>query len=55
MSEGSSNNQTRTYLMERFETLGIHPKGKLGQNFLIDDSVPRDIVSGAEVDENDCM
>ena len=27
----------------------------LGQNFLIDDSVPRDIVSGAEVDENDLV
>ena len=27
----------------------------LGQNFLIDDSVPRDIVEGAEVDENDLV
>ena len=27
----------------------------LGQNFLVDDSVPRDIVSGAEVDENDLI
>ncbi|AYE34429.1 16S rRNA (adenine(1518)-N(6)/adenine(1519)-N(6))-dimethyltransferase RsmA [Clostridium septicum] len=27
----------------------------LGQNFLIDDSVPRDIVNGAEVDENDLV
>ncbi|MBS5884341.1 16S rRNA (adenine(1518)-N(6)/adenine(1519)-N(6))-dimethyltransferase RsmA [Clostridium sp.] len=27
----------------------------LGQNFLIDDSVPRDIVAGAEVDENDLV
>lgn len=27
----------------------------LGQNFLIDDSVPKDIVSGAEVDENDLV
>ena len=27
----------------------------LGQNFLVDDSVPRDIVSGAEVDENDLV
>ncbi len=27
----------------------------LGQNFLIDDSVPRDIVLGAEVDENDLV
>lgn len=27
----------------------------LGQNFLIDDSVPRDIVNGADVDENDLV
>ena len=27
----------------------------LGQNFLVDDSVPRDIVWGAEVDENDLV
>ena len=27
----------------------------LGQNFLVDDSVPRDIVLGAEVDENDLI
>ena len=27
----------------------------LGQNFLIDDSVPRDIVEGAEVNENDLV
>lgn len=27
----------------------------LGQNFLIDDSVPKDIVSGAEVNENDLV
>lgn len=27
----------------------------LGQNFLIDDSVPKDIVNGAEVDENDLV
>lgn len=27
----------------------------LGQNFLVDDSVPRDIVAGAEVDENDLV
>ena len=27
----------------------------LGQNFLVDDSVPSDIVSGAEVDENDLV
>lgn len=27
----------------------------LGQNFLVDDSVPRDIVSGAAVDENDLV
>ncbi len=47
MSLGSSNNQTRTYFMQRFETLGVHPRGKLGQNFLIHQS--------AELDKNDVV
>ncbi len=55
MSEGSSNNQTRTYLMERFETLGIHPRGKLGQNFLIDLNLLHLLHESAGLDKNDVV
>ncbi len=52
---GSSNNQTRTYLMRRFETLGIHPRGRLGQNFLIDLNLLRLLRDTAELDRNDVV
>lgn len=52
---GSSRNQTRTYLMERFETLGIHPRGKLGQNFLIDLNLLRLLHESANIEENDVI
>lgn len=52
---GSSDNQTRTYLMKRFETLGIHPRGKLGQNFLIDLNLLRLLHESADLNENDVV
>lgn len=52
---GSANNQTRTYLMQRFETLGIHPRGRLGQNFLIDLNLLRLLRDSAEIDERDVV
>lgn len=55
MDEGSSNNQTRTYLMQRFETLGIHPRNKLGQNFLIDLNLLRLLRETAKLDKNDVV
>ena len=55
MTTGSSNNQTRTYLMQRFETLGIHPRGKLGQNFLIDLNLLHLLHQSAELDQNDVV
>ena len=55
MSLGSSNNQTRTYLMQRFETLGVHPRGKLGQNFLIDLNLLHLLHQSAELDKNDVV
>ncbi|MGI6401291.1 MAG: 16S rRNA (adenine(1518)-N(6)/adenine(1519)-N(6))-dimethyltransferase RsmA [Thermoguttaceae bacterium] len=55
MAEGSSNNQTRTYLMQRFETLGIHPRKKLGQNFLIDLNLLRLLHESAQLDKNDVV
>lgn len=55
MGEGSSNNQTRSYLMQRFETLGIHPRGKLGQNFLIDLNLLHLLHESAQLEKNDVV
>ncbi|MDO5308009.1 MAG: 16S rRNA (adenine(1518)-N(6)/adenine(1519)-N(6))-dimethyltransferase RsmA [Planctomycetia bacterium] len=55
MNSGSPNNQTRAYLMQRFETLGIHPRGKLGQNFLIDLNLLRLLYESAQLDKNDVV
>ena len=52
---GSSENQTRSYLMRRFETLGIHPRGKLGQNFLIDLNLLRLLYESAQIDKSDVV
>ena len=55
MGEGSSNNQTRAYLMKRFETLGIHPRGKLGQNFLIDLNLLHLLHQSAQLERSDVV
>ena len=55
MSGGSSNNQTRSYLMERFEALGVHPRGKLGQNFLIDLNLLHLLHESANLNEHDVV
>ncbi|MDO5554677.1 MAG: 16S rRNA (adenine(1518)-N(6)/adenine(1519)-N(6))-dimethyltransferase RsmA [Planctomycetia bacterium] len=55
LSTGSSRNQTRAYLMRRFETLGIHPREKLGQNFLIDLNLLRLLHESAQIEENDVV
>lgn len=36
MIQSTANQQTRTYLMKKFEAMGINPQSRLGQNFLID-------------------
>lgn len=41
--------------MERFETLGIHPRGKLGQNFLIDLNLLHLLHESADLDTNDVV
>ncbi len=41
--------------MGRFETLGIHPRGKLGQNFLIDLNLLRLLHESADLTENDVV
>ena len=47
--------QTRTYLMELFERLGLHPRSDLGQNFLIDLNILEFIVETAELDDRDVV
>lgn len=41
--------------MQRFETLGVHPRGKLGQNFLIDLNLLHLLHQSAELDKNDVV
>ncbi|MDR1960210.1 MAG: 16S rRNA (adenine(1518)-N(6)/adenine(1519)-N(6))-dimethyltransferase RsmA [Planctomycetaceae bacterium] len=52
---GSPNNQTRSYLMKRFAVIGIHPRAKLGQNFLIDLNLLRLLYDSAQLEENDVV
>ena len=41
--------------MQRFEALGVHPRGKLGQNFLIDLNLLHLLHQSAELDKNDVV
>ena len=52
---GTHNNQTRSYLMKRFAEIGIHPRGKLGQNFLIDLNLLRLLHDSAQLEPNDIV
>ncbi len=47
--------QTRTYLMKKFEAIGIHPRAKLGQNFLIDLNLLRLLYESANLEKNDVV
>jgi 16S rRNA (adenine1518-N6/adenine1519-N6)-dimethyltransferase len=51
----SSDRQTRSYLMQLFSERGLHPRGDLGQNFLIDLNLIEFIVRQAELDEHDVV
>jgi len=45
--------QTQSFLRDLFQEHGLHPKNKLGQNFLIDLNLLDFIVRGAEVSKDD--
>jgi 16S rRNA (adenine1518-N6/adenine1519-N6)-dimethyltransferase len=47
--------QTRSHLMSLFERQGFHPRGDLGQNFLIDLNLLDFIVAQAELSANDVV
>lgn len=49
------NSQTRSYLMRKFETIGINPRTKLGQNFLIDLNLLHMLHESADIDERDVV
>ncbi|REJ89209.1 MAG: ribosomal RNA small subunit methyltransferase A [Planctomycetota bacterium] len=50
-----SQRQTRSYLMQLFEQRGFHPRGDLGQNFLIDLNLIDSIVEQAELSQRDVV
>ena len=47
--------QTRSYLMKKFETVGIRPQSRLGQNFLIDLNLLRLLHESALISKNDVI
>jgi 16S rRNA (adenine1518-N6/adenine1519-N6)-dimethyltransferase len=47
--------QTRSHLMALFEKQGLHPRGDLGQNFLIDLNLLESIVAEAELGPHDVV
>jgi 16S rRNA (adenine1518-N6/adenine1519-N6)-dimethyltransferase len=47
--------QTRSYLMKKFESMGIRPQSRLGQNFLIDLNLLRILHESANITKNDVV
>ena len=47
--------QTRSYLMKKFEAIGIRPQSRLGQNFLIDLNLLRLLHESGNITENDVI
>jgi 16S rRNA (adenine1518-N6/adenine1519-N6)-dimethyltransferase len=47
--------QTRTHLMGLFEQVGLHPRGDLGQNFLVDLNILEFVVAHAELTKHDVV
>lgn len=55
MPEPSSRNQTLSFLKHRFAQVGLRPRTKLGQNFLIDLNLLRLLLGAAEIGPNDVV
>ena len=47
--------QTRSYLMKKFEAMGIRPQTRLGQNFLIDLNLLRLLHESGNITKNDVI
>jgi 16S rRNA (adenine1518-N6/adenine1519-N6)-dimethyltransferase len=56
ISQGNrKNRQTKSFLMQRFQEMGITPATRHGQNFLIDLNLQRMIVDAAQLDRHDVV
>ena len=55
MSAPARSNQTISYLLRRFAEVGIRPRTRLGQNFLVDLNLQRLIVERADLDSHDVV
>lgn len=55
MAGGSTNNQTLSFLKQRFEQVGIRPKTRHGQNFMIDLNLQRLLLDAAELNDRDVV
>ncbi|MDR2643902.1 MAG: methyltransferase domain-containing protein, partial [Planctomycetaceae bacterium] len=55
MKSFPDNRQTRSYLMKKFEAVGIKPQTRLGQNFLIDLNLLRLLYESGEIESNDVV
>jgi 16S rRNA (adenine1518-N6/adenine1519-N6)-dimethyltransferase len=55
MSGDSTNKQTLTFLMRRFQEAGIRPRTKFGQNFLIDLNLLGILADSAQLTHNDVV
>ena len=55
MANPSSENQTLSFLLRRFQEVGIRPHKKMGQNFLIDLNLQRLLLSSAMLGSNDVV
>ncbi|MHB8900310.1 MAG: 16S rRNA (adenine(1518)-N(6)/adenine(1519)-N(6))-dimethyltransferase RsmA, partial [Thermoguttaceae bacterium] len=55
MPEPSGARQTQSFLRKRFAEIGIQPRAKLGQNFLIDLNLQRSLVDAANLQPSDVV
>jgi len=55
MPDGSSRNQTLSFLMRRFDEVGIRPHTRFGQNFLIDSNLQRLLLESARLGPDDVV
>lgn len=55
MPNGSSHNQTLSFLMRRFEEAGVRPHTRFGQNFLIDPNLQRLLLKTAQLGRDDVV
>lgn len=55
MAPGSERHQTRSYLQQRFDEVGLRPKTRYGQNFLIDMNLQHLLIDAADLSRDDVV